>query len=1380
MSDMTVFFKIGRWSLRLAIGVAIPLVLLFTALLVLLATRQGSSWVLTAAQRAEPRFSATLEAGTLLHGATLRGVRWDSSRISLRLSLLEWRWRWSCLVERTLCVEHLLIRGGKVVLTETDEAKSSPRDSGTDDSHVKLPFALQIDSLQLEESEFTLHGQHVEVEALQGTGRLALEEGYPLSLNAQGQLHLPPHPETIALHLSASGSLAELDLDLASDAPFSIQLLGRINLLAPDLTFAGRLNWQDFRWPLEQPNLRSAAGELELSGSISAQTALQGDGAFRLPVTGTVKVLRLQSTELNLSGNSFRLAGLRGDARLAPEGLRIKPLQLQGLQIILAATESTATTAPASLPMVSLPLAIDLDDLELINGQIEQGVHRYQLDRLGLSARMSGSDLELRRFALVAPQADLQGNGQIALRDGYPVTLTTEGTLHEVPQFGDIGVRLATSGSLSDLGLAVTTSGPVTAQLSAQVKPLEPDLPFAAVLNWQDLHWPLKEPTLFSPTGQLEIDGALPGYNFRLVGEVVGEHLPELTLTVRGKGDLNQLGQISANVETLGGSLAVDGSLSWEDQLAWQGRLTCREVEPGMLISGLPGRLSGRANSALHRSVSGAWQLKLEQLLLAGELKGWPLQLEGDLQYNSGGEWLLSQLQLRSAGNRLQVDGRIGRQSQLQGSVEIKDLGGSIAGTGGTAQGEFTLSGPQDGLTLEIRLKGQDLAYAARQIGALTIEGQLTSGENRTAFLRLQGEDLHWNKLRFEQVAAEFSGNDKHHLVGLELLGEKYAARSLISGSLLNRLWSGELQEGWLETPLGQWLPDLPFSFGYDLKTRSVAISDHCWRSETASFCLDEPLQAGASGQINLSLREFSLTRITDLLPQGIFWQGTLEGRAVTEWTPDSPPELEFSLSAGPGRVAVDQAGQKVQSDYQQLELNGLITPQGGNAELTLRSHMLGRGDVRLQLLPAAGEPRVSGEFHLTNLQLALLRPFIAPLDEISGSLDADGTVDGPLKRPQLTGTISLRDGHLDGAKLATEVEQLNALLKLENDQAMLQGDLNLGKGRAELAGVFNWQHTPMTGWMTLKGQQNRYRLDPELNLLLNPDLRLEMHPGRLELSGTVAIPYGRAKIKSLPKTAVPLSQDVVILDTPEPSRIKQTQQFSMGLEIQLRDDVAIEAFGLKSHLDGTLALNRAPTQPLTGNGSIDLRGGTYRAFGQNLLINRGMLLFAGPLSKPFIDIDAIRSPDSTSDGVIAGIRLRGPAQNPKITIYSEPAMAQQEAISYLLRGRSLEAGSASSQDTMVANMLLGAGISGSGRTISEFGEALGIEELAVETRSSGEETQARVSGYLLPGVQVGYGFGIFTPITELTLRYEILPKLILEAIEGLQSSIDLLYQFEF
>nr|VXZ89423.1 Family of uncharacterised function (DUF490) [Klebsiella pneumoniae] len=42
------------------------------------------------------------------------------------------------------------------------------------------------------------------------------------------------------------------------------------------------------------------------------------------------------------------------------------------------------------------------------------------------------------------------------------------------------------------------------------------------------------------------------------------------------------------------------------------------------------------------------------------------------------------------------------------------------------------------------------------------------------------------------------------------------------------------------------------------------------------------------------------------------------------------------------------------------------------------------------------------------------------------------------------------------------------------------------------------------------------------------------------------------------------------------------------------------------------------------------------------------------------------------------------------------------------------------------------------------------------------------VSGYVLPGLQVKYGVGIFDSPATLTLRYRLMPKLYVEAVSGI------------
>ena len=71
--------------------------------------------------------------------------------------------------------------------------------------------------------------------------------------------------------------------------------------------------------------------------------------------------------------------------------------------------------------------------------------------------------------------------------------------------------------------------------------------------------------------------------------------------------------------------------------------------------------------------------------------------------------------------------------------------------------------------------------------------------------------------------------------------------------------------------------------------------------------------------------------------------------------------------------------------------------------------------------------------------------------------------------------------------------------------------------------------------------------------------------------------------------------------------------------------------------------------------------------------MRKGELLFSGPPDQPVLNIEAIRNPEATEDDVIAGVRVTGSADEPKAEIFSDPAMSQQEALSYLLRGQGLD-----------------------------------------------------------------------------------------------------------
>ena len=74
---------------------------------------------------------------------------------------------------------------------------------------------------------------------------------------------------------------------------------------------------------------------------------------------------------------------------------------------------------------------------------------------------------------------------------------------------------------------------------------------------------------------------------------------------------------------------------------------------------------------------------------------------------------------------------------------------------------------------------------------------------------------------------------------------------------------------------------------------------------------------------------------------------------------------------------------------------------------------------------------------------------------------------------------------------------------------------------------------------------------------------------------------------------------------------------------------------------------------------------GTYYAFGQKLVIDRGRLIFDGPLDNPGLDIVALRK----NLAVEAGVAVSGTVKVPIIQLTSNPPVPDNEKLSWLVLG---------------------------------------------------------------------------------------------------------------
>ncbi|MEB3732991.1 translocation/assembly module TamB domain-containing protein [Halopseudomonas pachastrellae] len=116
------------------------------------------------------------------------------------------------------------------------------------------------------------------------------------------------------------------------------------------------------------------------------------------------------------------------------------------------------------------------------------------------------------------------------------------------------------------------------------------------------------------------------------------------------------------------------------------------------------------------------------------------------------------------------------------------------------------------------------------------------------------------------------------------------------------------------------------------------------------------------------------------------------------------------------------------------------------------------------------------------------------------------------------------------------------------------------------------------------------------------------------------------------------VSPDVVIVGQ-EAAEQDAALGITARVKLNIGDQLRLSAFGLRGRLKGQLEVQ----ENLTANGDLQILDGKFRRLGQELELRRALLLFSGPISQPYLNVEAIRRVDD----VIAGLRITGNAASP-------------------------------------------------------------------------------------------------------------------------------------
>ena len=257
---------------------------------------------------------------------------------------------------------------------------------------------------------------------------------------------------------------------------------------------------------------------------------------------------------------------------------------------------------------------------------------------------------------------------------------------------------------------------------------------------------------------------------------------------------------------------------------------------------------------------------------------------------------------------------------------------------------------------------------------------------------------------------------------------------------------------------------------------------------------------------------------------------------------------------------------------------------------------------------------------------------------------------------------------------------------------------------------------------MAFEVQAKALRLSsrPNLRVVVSGKVSAQLTDARLTLRGALAADQA---LITLPEDSAPQLGDDVVLRRPAATVPAQPRRAGpkcrptrsprlvsdLLIELDLGPDFQLRGRGLETRLAGKLSLHAIDKEPPNLTGTVRTVRGTYRAYGQRLDIEQGILRFVGAVDNPMLDILAIRP----KLGQRVGVQVNGTALSPIIRLYAEPELPEAEKLAWLVLGRSASGrGGEAALLQQAALALLG----GKGKGPSAgLMESLGLDELSLK-----------------------------------------------------------------
>lgn len=901
-------------------------------------------------------------------------------------------------------------------------------------------------------------------------------------------------------------------------------------------------------------------------------------------------------------------------------------------------------------------------------------------------------------------------------------------------------------------------------------------LRFDVSTRWRNIdELPLIPVALASARGTLQAHGTIDAYTLSLDADLAHARAGAMHLNGDAQGGRTALSIRQARLQALGGALEARGHLDWQRHLAWRLALDGRNLDPGKLWPQWPGQLSVRAES--DGQLGKTLAARLTGAEVQGRLREQPFMLRGAADIN-GQDYTLDRLELRAGSTTLRAAGRVTDQWDVSWNLQSPDLAHLLPDISGSLATEGHVLGARGTPSITATVAGKGLRYRAYRVDAINTQMDVDLADARASRLTLAAQGISAFGAALRSLDVQAQGRAAAHEMRIVLDGAHGQLRLAGDGQYQDRHWHGMLREATLtSSDLGNWTLEEP---GDILASRTEAVlQSSCWLSEDARLCGAGMWQAAKGWIGQLSAARLPTSVFAPFLTTGATLRGTLDATAQLQASAAGARRGLFTLRLSAGNISVPKPdGTPVAFGYGGGQATVRIADERLDSTLQMQLANGGMLDTALAAPLRAdesdGSQPLRGQLKAEIRNLDALSVLVPQLEQPRGELAADLTLDGTVAHPRLAGTVALQHGALDIGRAGVRLRDASLSATSTGGGGVdIKGQVSSGGGVLRVTGSGTLRPAGWRATLQLQGDRFEAVKTPELWLRVSPDLTVDAQPYRVDLRGDIDIPEGRFAAKDISQ-AVNVSPDTLIVGETNGAAPTRWQVYTR-VKIALGDAVRVDAYNFRGKVTGTVIAVDEPQKTTTGTGELRFESGTYIAYGTQLTINPGRLLFnGGPIADPGLDVRASRQVGD----VLAGVQVAGTLRRPELTLYSQPAMNQSDTLSYLLLGKPTSQASAA-DGAMLANAAGSLGLAGGELLARRIGQAFGIEEVRIESGSGAESASLMLGTYLSPRLYVAYGIGLFAPVNTLRLRYDLSRHWKIQTESGAATSADVLYTIE-